>query len=183
MKLTADYQWLLSIPVLPKMVAEGLKLLEQNTKEKPGKGSNSVILELAKVAGVDKIYKDDDVAWCAVAQSALAIRAGKEVPFTGWDRLRAKSFTKFGNEVVTPVLGDTLVFIRPGGGHVGIYIAEDETTYHVMGGNQGDQYSIARIAKSRLTAVRRPVYKSGMPASATVRYVSPNGKPISSNES
>lgn len=177
-----QYKWLLDIPVLPKMVAEGLKLMQQNTKEIPGAASNPVIMQLAKEAGVSDIYKNDDVAWCAVAQTALALRAGKEVPFTGYDRLRAASFTKFGNEVVNPVLGDTLVFKRPGGSHVGIYIGEDEKAYHVMGGNQSNAFNITRIEKKRLVGVRRPVYKSGMPASAVKRQLSPAGISLSQNE-
>jgi uncharacterized protein (TIGR02594 family) len=177
-----QYKWLLGIPVLPRMVAEGLKLMELNTKEIPGAAANPVILQLANEALVGNIYKSDETAWCAVAQTALALRAGKEVPFTGYDRLRAKSFLKFGNEVINPVLGDTLVFTRTGGGHVGTYIAEDEKAYHVMGGNQKNAYNIIRIEKNRLSGARRPVYKTGMPASATKRYVSPNGTAISTNE-
>lgn len=177
-----QYKWLLDIPVLPKMVAAGVELMQQNTKEIPGAGSNPVIMALAKEAGVSDIYKSDETAWCAVAQTALALRAAKDVPFTGYDRLRAKSFLQFGAEVINPVLGDTLVFTRTGGGHVGIYIAEDEKCYHVMGGNQSNEYNITRIEKKRLSGVRRPVYKSGMPASATRRYVSPNGTTISKNE-
>ena len=182
MKLSAQYQWLYSLPVIPKMVAEGLKLLEQDTEEIPGKGSNPVIMQLAKEAGVLDIYPNDEVAWCAVAHSAIAIRAGKEVSFTGYDRLRAASFTKWGQEVITPMLGDTLVFIRPGGAHVGLYIAEDETAYHVMGGNQSNKYCIIRILKSRLTTARRPLYKSGVPSTVTVRNVTPSGMPLSANE-
>ena len=183
MSIQKEYRWLLDIPILPKMVAQGLKLMELDTHEKPGKSDNNpVIMQLAKEAGVDKIYPNDETPWCAVAQTAVALRAGKIVPFKGYDRLRASSFLSFGKEVITPVLGDTLVFVRPGGGHVGIYIAEDETTYHVMGGNQGNRYCITRILKSRLTGVRRPVYKTGMPASAIAYQVAPNGNSISSNE-
>lgn len=177
-----QYKWLLTITVLPKMVAEGIKLMQQNTKEIPGAGSNPVIMQLAKEAEVTDIYKSDETAWCAVAQTTLAIRAGKEVPFKGYDRLRAKSFLKFGNEVVNPVLGDTLVFNRLNGFHVGIYIGEDEKAYHVMGGNQSNAYNIIRIEKKRLEGVRRPLYKNGMPASAIKRYVAPNGGAISTNE-
>lgn len=182
MKLPQQYAWLNNIGTLPKMVTEGLKLLELNTQEIPGKGSNPVIIQLAKEAGVEKIYTSDEIAWCAVAQTAVALRAGKIVPFTGWDRLRAKSFLLFGNQVIKPALGDTVVFARTGGAHVGTYIAEDETAYHVLGGNQGNRYSIARIAKSRLTEARRPEYKSGQPASVKQYFVSPNGKGISTNE-
>ena len=49
-----------------------------------------------------------------------------------------------------------LVFERDGGGHVGFYVGEDGTHYHVLGGNQDDAVSIAKIAKSRLVASRWP---------------------------
>ena len=45
-----------------------------------------------------------------------------------------------------------------GGGHVGLYIADDESCYHVLGGNQSNQVNIIRIAKDRLVAIRRPIY-------------------------
>lgn len=182
MKLPDQYKWLLDLPVLPKMVAEGMKLMELDTQEVAGKGNNPVIMQLAKEAGVGSIYLNDEMAWCAVAQTAIALRAGKEVPFTGYDRLRAASFLKFGQEVITPVLGDTLVFARTGGAHVGIYIAEDETAYHVMGGNQSNRYCITRILKNRLSGVRRPVYKTGMPVTATAYYATPAGLKLSTNE-
>ena len=149
MSLPREYKWLQDIAVLPKMVAEGIKLMNLDTQERPGKNDNNpVIMQLAKEAGVEKIYPDDETPWCAVAQTAIALRAGKDVPFKNYDRLRANSWLQFGKEVINPVLGDTLVFVRPGGGHVGIYIAEDETTYHVMGGNQGNRYCITRILKN-----------------------------------
>ena len=182
MKLPEQYSWLTALPVLPKMVAEGLKLLAEDTQEIPGNNDNPIIMGLAKEAGISDIYPHDEVAWCALAHTVIALRAGKEVEFKDYDRLRAASFAKWGAEIITPMLGDTLVFIRPGGGHVGIYIAEDETTYHVMGGNQSDKYCITRILKNRLTAARRPVYKSGVPSTVTVRIVSPSGLPISKNE-
>ena len=181
MKLPDQYQWLLAIPVLPKMVAEGLKLLQEDTKEILGNKDNPVIMQLAKETDVSDIYAHDEVAWCAVAHTAIALRAGKDVPFKDYDRLRAKSFANWGELSPTPMLGDTLVFTRPEGAHVGMYIAEDATAYHVMGGNQGNQYCIARIAKDRLAACRRPIYKSGIPDSVKQNIASATGS-LSSNE-
>jgi hypothetical protein len=111
----------------------------------------------------------------------LALRAGKQVPFEGYARLRAATFANWGVPVKEPMLGDTLVFVRPGGNHVAQYIAEDETTYHCMGGNQSDDYNIIRMPKERLSAARRPIYKTGQPASVKRYFVSPDGI-ISENE-
>lgn len=181
MQLQPEYNWLTQIPVLPKMVAEGLALLAQNTKEVAGDKDNPVIMQLAKEGGVSDIYTHDEMAWCAVAHTAIALRVGKDVSFKSYDRLRAKSFLNWGNAQTVPMLGDTLVFVRPEGHHVGIYIAEDATAFHVMGGNQGNQYSITRIGKERLAGVRRPVYKTGQPDSVKAITMSAKGA-VSSNE-
>lgn len=181
MKISSKYNWLGRIEGLPKMVQEAIKLGKLDTTEIPGSKSNPEILALAKEAGVDKIYKSDETAWCAVAQVALALRAGKEILFKNYDRLRAISFTNFGSLVLVPMMGDTLVFKRDGGYHVGIYIAEDDTCYHVAGGNQSNQYSIVRIEKKRLLQARRPEYKIGIPASVK-RYFLDSLGTVSLNE-
>lgn len=178
--ISNKYNWLYQETDLPKMVQEGLKIGKLNTNEIPGSKSNPVILQLAKEAGVSNIYTNDDTAWCAVAQTAIALLAGKEVPFKDYDRLRAKSFVKFGKKVKEPMMGDTLVFTRTGGGHVGLYIGEDDLCYHVMGGNQSNQYNIIRLEKTRLTEARRPIYNV-QPASVKKRFIEASGS-ISQNE-
>jgi uncharacterized protein (TIGR02594 family) len=178
--ISSKYDWLYKEKDLPKMVQEGLRIGRLDTSEVKGQGYNPNIIELAIRAGVYDIYKSDEIAWCAVAQTAIAIAAGKEVPFTSWDRLRAKSFLKFGTPVDIPMMGDTLVFTRDGGGHVGIYIGEDPECYHVMGGNQSDQYNIVRIKKNRLSGARRPHYNN-QPASVKRVYLKAEGAP-SANE-
>ena len=49
-----------------------------------------------------------------------------------------------------------LVFERGSGGHVGFAIGQDDTHFFVLGGNQSDAVTIARIAKSRLLGARWP---------------------------
>jgi uncharacterized protein (TIGR02594 family) len=182
MKISARYNWLANVVGLPKMVLEAIKIGKLDTTEFPGAKSNPEIMALAFTAGVANIYKSDETAWCAVAQCAIALMAGKVVAFKSYDRLRAKSFMKFGTKVNTPMMGDTLVFERPGGFHVGIYIAEDSDCYHVAGGNQGNQYSIVRIDKERLSYAGRPEYKTGTPAAVRQFFVDGIGQP-SKNES
>lgn len=179
-KISARYDWLGDIQTPPKIIAEAIKLGKLDTTEVPGIKSNAEIMALAKEAGVDKIYKNDEVAWCAVAMVVLALRAGKKVAFTSYARLRAKSFTDFGNPVKIPMLGDVLVFFRDGGHHVGVYVGEDETCYHVAGGNQGNQFSVVRILKTRLIAARRPVYIN-QPDSVKRIYLTATGG-VSENE-
>jgi uncharacterized protein (TIGR02594 family) len=181
MKISSKYDWLGNIEGLPKMVAEAMKLGKLDTTEIAGKKSNSEIMALAKEAGVSKIYTSDEIAWCAVAMVVLALRAGKKVTFKGYDRLRAKSFLTFGTKVDVPELGDILVFNRDGGGHVGLYVGEDTACYHVAGGNQSNQFSVTRIAKSRLSEARRPEYSIGKPASVKRIFLSAAGN-VSENE-
>ena len=83
----------------------------------------------------------------------------------------ARNWLQFGQEV-QPIPGAVLIFERGSGGHVGFAIGQDDTHFHVLGGNQSDAVTIARIAKSRLLgarwpatvpprAQRRPVMKPG----------------------
>lgn len=180
MKISNQYQWLYQIADAPLMIKEGLKIGKLNTNEIPGPKSNAEIMKLAEIAGVSKIYKNDDVAWCAVAMSAICILANKELPFQSYDRLRAASFLKFGLPVNEAMLGDVLVFTRTGGGHVGMYVGEDKDCYHVMGGNQSNQFNVTRILKSRLSGIRRAKYNV-MPKSVRKYYLSASGI-VSKNE-
>lgn len=178
--LPAAYAWLGTIGLLPRTISEGIALL--GVAEVVGKGSNRTILawrDELNAAGVKiERYSDDDIPWCGLFAAIVAHRAGKAVPASP---LWARNWTKFGEVAVEAALGDVLVFERPGGGgHVGFYVAEDGEAFHVLGGNQGNRVSIARIAKARCIAHRRPVYRLP-PASVTPRRVSATGK-LSTNE-
>jgi uncharacterized protein (TIGR02594 family) len=67
----------------------------------------------------------------------------------------ARNWMLFG-QPVRPVTGAVLVFERGSGGHVGFAIGQDDTHFHVLGGNQSDAVTIARIDKSRLLGARWP---------------------------
>jgi len=68
----------------------------------------------------------------------------------------ARNWLMFGQEV-QPIPGAVLVFERGSGGHVGFAIGQDDTHFHVLGGNQSDAVTVARIAKSRLLGARWPL--------------------------
>jgi uncharacterized protein (TIGR02594 family) len=87
--------------------------------------------------------------------AVIAKRAGKDVPKSP---LWALSWATFGKPANRPMLGDVLTFKRNGGGHVSLYVGEDSSGYHCLGGNQSDAVTITRIAKSRLHSARRPIY-------------------------
>lgn len=153
--LPPAYGWLNSLVPLPRMIAEACKLF--GTVEAAGAANSPTIIGWAAEVGgkVEDVYKADSIPWCGLFMAVVAKRAGKEVPA---DPLWALNWTKFGVAAGQPMLGDVLTFVRPGGGHVALYIGEDATAYHVLGGNQSDQVCFTRIAKSRLHRVRRPIY-------------------------
>lgn len=61
----------------------------------------------------------------------------------------ARNWLLFGQET-KPVTGAVLIFERGSGGHVGFAVGQDDAHFYVLGGNQSDAVTIARIAKSRL---------------------------------
>ena len=178
MNLPAQYGWLLQLSPLPRMVQEALKLY--GTRELVGSKHNPTILDWARELEIDHIYREDEMPWCGLFVGICAHRADKVVTLTSYDLLRALQWVRFGRPTPVPMLGDVLVFRRKGGGHVGLYIAEDETCYHVLGGNQGNQVSIMRMEKDRLQAVRRPLYNN-QPLTVRPYRVAPTGI-ISKNE-
>ena len=103
--------------------------------------------------------------------------------------LWALNWSAWGVNAGQPELGDILTFVRPGGGHVGLYVGEDFDTskgaadgyYHVLGFNQGDAVSIIRLDKERMRAARRPQWKTAEPPNRRRIILAPTGV-ISHNE-
>lgn len=179
MPFPKGYEWLGNLGQLPRTITEGLALL--GVQEVVGKGSNRTIIgwrDELNAAGVKIVgFADDDVPWCGLYAAIVAHRAGKDVVA---NPLWARNWAKFGDAVDSAGLGDVLVFVRDGGGHVGFYVAEDATAYHVLGGNQSNRVSITRIAKDRCIAKRRPRYINP-PASVKPYRVAASGA-LSRNE-
>lgn len=176
--LPSKYNWL-EKEGAPKMLTEALK--HYGTLEHVGRGSNPNILKWAQETGVSGWYTDDDIPWCGLFVGVVAKRAGYPVRS---DLLAARSWATWGQEV-TPgreMLWDILVFIRPGGGHVGFYAGESDTHFLCFGGNQSNAVGFAWIDKSRLVAARRPVYKIAEPPNVRKIHLSSTGEVVSINE-
>ena len=178
MKIPKRYQWLHNIR-LPWVIEQGLQ--EYGTWEYAGAENNDKILGWADEVGgwESSYYTKDSIPWCGLFVAVICKRAKKDVVK---NYLRALSWSSFG-ESIDPSeagLGDVLTFLRNGGGHVGFYIGEDHTHYHVLGGNQGDHVNIRRIAKSRLYSVNRPLYNN-KPLTVRPYILSADGK-TSTNE-
>ena len=67
----------------------------------------------------------------------------------------AKQYQWF-SALTVEVGGAVLIFSRGSGGHVGFAIGQDDAHFYVLGGNQSDAVTIARVAKSRLLGARWP---------------------------
>lgn len=164
MNLPTQYQWLTELKGLPNTIK--LALAEFGVKEVIGKGSNRTILawrdELNGAAPAGKPivsgFSDDDIAWCGLFAAIICYRRKKNIGEAVKEPLWARNWAKYGTVSPVASLGDVLVFVRNGGGHVGFYVGEDKTAYHVLGGNQSDKVCFTRILKSRCIAVRRPPY-------------------------
>lgn len=174
-KVPRKYAWLDELDT-PKIIDEALALY--GTKEVQGKGDNPEILAWARETKLEQVYIADQIPWCGLFAAVVCRRAGWRFPE---GPLWARNWLKFGKPVKAPGLGDVLVFERGSGGHVGFYVAEDSTAYHVLGGNQGDSVSIVRIEKSRLLGARRPEWKIAQPESVKPYRMAATGL-ISGNE-
>ena len=169
----------------PKWLTVARKKL--GTREAPGRANNPTILGWAKRLGLKILgitYNADSVPWCGLFVASVLDEAGVDLLSEGRNRMkigvRASAWGTWGARLRPERLapGAILVFTRQGGGHVGFYVGEDDTAYHVLGGNQSDNVTITRIAKTRLTGARWPV---GYPVNGSRVYLSRNGS-LSRNE-
>lgn len=131
----------------------------------------------AKVLGI--AVNDDETPWCGTFMAVVMKHSGLDLPKIV---VRAASWASWGRQLLGPRLGCVLVFTRSGGGHVGLYIGEDATHFHVLGGNQSNSVSVMRIAKNRLAngGMRWP-HGPALPPARPV-MLKPSGAPASENE-
>lgn len=140
---------------LPVWYAEAQRL--QGLRETPGPASNATILAWARALGgfAAQFYRADSTPWCGLfaAHCVGATLPGEPLPA---NPLSALAWAEFGILLPASRICAICVFRRQGGGHVGFYAGEDAEAFHVLGGNQRDRVSIARVAKARLEAIRWP---------------------------
>lgn len=98
-------------------------------------------------------FTDDETPWCAAFVGSCLEKVGVKSSRSA----AARSYLKWGVPLAKPAIGAILVFSRgPANGHVGFYAGEDSGAYHVLGGNQGDEVNVTRLAKDRLLGIRWP---------------------------
>jgi uncharacterized protein (TIGR02594 family) len=159
------------------MMKEALALY--GTTEVPGKGSNPTIEDWAEECGLGA-YSTDAIPWCGLFMAVCAKRAT-------WARppnpLWARDWLKWGVARHGPaLLGDVLVYPRGSGGHVAIYVGEDKTSYHILGGNQSDKVSIVRKAKLPILGIRHAPWRIAEPPNVRRVYLTAAGTPIGGSE-
>jgi len=156
----------------PAILVEAVKLI--GTKEIIGKDHNRKILDWAKAIGWQEVYTNDEIPWCGLFIGYCAKMAGVQVVK---NPLRALAWNDYGTSVEPggEMLGDVLTFARSGGGHVGLYVGEDKTHFHVLGGNQNNEVSIVRIDKRRLAGCRRTAWKKARPLNVRKIFLDATG--------
>jgi uncharacterized protein (TIGR02594 family) len=126
-------------------------------KERPGKGSNPIILGMLQYAGTWPT--DDDVPWCSAFIWSIAYLLDLPRPHTA--ALAARSWLAVGTPVAltNAVRGFDVVVLERGGsptaGHVGLYHSHSSLTVSLLAGNQGDQVSVQAFDRARVLGVRR----------------------------
>lgn len=127
-------------------------------KEVSGRAHAGTILSWLAELGAS--WRDDETAWCGAyvghcIASTLPAEPLPDNPFG------ARDWLTFGVPLTRPAPGAILVFWRGSksgwSGHVGFYAGEDASAFSVLGGNQNNAVTIARIAKARLLGMRWPV--------------------------
>jgi uncharacterized protein (TIGR02594 family) len=112
----------------------------------------SWILQSAKWLDQD----DSKTAWCGCFRGAIGIATATGAPE---NHFRAASWRQWGiavDKLENAIKGDTLIFTRRGGFHVGLYAGLSANGNPlVLGGNQSDSVSIAEYDKDHLLSIRR----------------------------
>lgn len=181
MKLPKAYQWL-AAESGPRHLLKAVELM--GVTETVGAKHNPIIMGWARELGMQNVYTADEIPWCGLFMAIIMQRADRS-PVA--NPLRALAWNNFGNPVQKAELADVLTFTRKGGGHVGLYVGEDWTHYHVLGGNQGNgnpankgAVSIVRIHRNRLSQIRRVPY-TAQPNNIRQIWLASNGV-VSTNE-
>jgi uncharacterized protein (TIGR02594 family) len=129
---------------------------ELYTKEIKGSQHNPRIVEYAEKSNLAGI-QDDETPWCSTFVNFVCHEAN--LPKT--NRANARSWLQIGRAVNDPAPGDIVIFWRESPhswkGHVGFFLGFniDKSQVFCLGGNQGDQVSIAPYDAAKVLGYRR----------------------------
>ena len=153
----------------------------RGAREVPGKATAPFILRWLVTLGA--WWRDDETPWCGVFVAGCLVDAGLPKPK---DWYRARAYLDYGSPMVKPRVGCIAVFdggvSRPGAGHVGFVVGQDEQSrLMVLGGNQANAVSIAPFVKARLLGYRWPP-NTVMPSNDPLPLLASNGQAPSGHE-
>lgn len=127
---------------------------EIGTKGITGEEHNKRIIQYFNEIGHAWV-KNDETAWCAAFLSWVFQKTTGEK----LSNISARSFLAVGKSTVKPELGDIAVFWRESPeswkGHVGIYLSQADEYVYVLGGNQANEVTVAKVAKKQLLGYRK----------------------------
>lgn len=135
-------------------------LSELRVSEIVGTKNNPRIVDYWDMGHIPGAVNDDETPWCHAFVCANLERVGVISARSG----QAKAALKWGQLVVADPgkepFGAIVVLHRTDAsdwrGHVGFCVGGDELHIHLLGGNQGNQVSIASFPRTRLAGVRWP---------------------------
>lgn len=124
-------------------------------KEIPGYQHNPMVLRGWEAIGATW-FTDDETPWCGSFVGLVFKEVGLDSEHT-WKMARARHWLNWGVPISRPAYGCVVVFTRGSGGHVA-FVTEvlDNGNLMVLGGNQGNQVSIAEYDKDRVLGYRWP---------------------------
>lgn len=123
---------------------------ELGQREIVGKLHNPRILEYHQTTGLKA--GTDEVPWC----SSFVNWVLEGLNYERTKSAAARSWEQYPEKTDPPTPGDIIVFSRgnnPRQGHVGFYLADHAGQVYVLGGNQGNQVSVATYPQSRVVHV------------------------------
>jgi uncharacterized protein (TIGR02594 family) len=133
------------------------------TKEVQGTSSNPQVLAMLRLE--DASIQDDATAWCSAFVNYIAwllrLPRSKSLAARSWLSVGEAvelNYAQVGFDVVILKRGEGA---QPGPevldapGHVGFYAGVDGDNVLLLGGNQGDQVSVASFPQSRILGIRR----------------------------
>ena len=139
---------------MDKLFIEAVNQLGQ--KEIEGAEDNPVIVNYAKESNFGWV-DDDETPWCSIFLNWCAAKAGLEKS----SKANARSWLLVGDKTENPEPGDIVVLWRGAvdswEGHVGILFgfSKDSKRVYILGGNQGNQVSIAGFPTEQVLGYRR----------------------------
>jgi uncharacterized protein (TIGR02594 family) len=146
-----------TILLIPRLAMHLEAMKFYGLTEIAGKENNPQILQFFSDVGKTWV-QDDETAWCSAFINWLAWTCNCE--HSG--KLDARSWLSTGREIKYPQLGNIVIFWRETRdswkGHVGLFIAQNDSVIYCFGGNQDNQVNIKPYPKGQLLGFRELNY-------------------------